>query len=211
MTQEEKAKAYDEALERAKTLYENANGMILKKWVEQVFPELAQSEDEKVRKELIDAVQGLWDNDALPIPLSVKRKDEWLAWLEKQKEYESTDFEYVWDRTDCGELTAALDKYSEEAIINMCHAWYDKGIELERKSWLEKQGQVKESAISQHENRTYEEDGNSLTSEDAIEREVKEDAGGYPYIDATELYDYENDKPLAKAGDRVKVVFINDK
>ena len=45
----------------------------------------------------------------------------------------------------------------------------------------------------------------------AIEREVKEDAGGYPYIDATELYDYENDKPLAKAGDRVKVVFIKDK
>ena len=46
---------------------------------------------------------------------------------------------------------------------------------------------------------------------DTIEREVKEDAGGYPYIDATELYDYENDKPLAKAGDRVKVVFIKDK
>ena len=40
----------------------------------------------------------------------------------------------------------------------------------------------------------------------AIEREVKEDAGGYPYIDATELYDYDNDKPLAKAGDKVKVI-----
>ena len=78
-------------------------------------------------------------------------------------------------------------------------------------AWLEKQGQVKESAISQHENRTCEENGNSLTSEDAIEREVKEDAGGYPYIDATELYDYENDKPLAKAGDKIKVVFIKDK
>ena len=46
---------------------------------------------------------------------------------------------------------------------------------------------------------------------DAIEREVKVDAGGYPYIDATELYDYDNDKPLAKAGDKVKVVFIKDK
>ena len=45
----------------------------------------------------------------------------------------------------------------------------------------------------------------------AIEREVKEDAGGYPYIDATELYDYENDKPLAKAGDKIKIVFIKDK
>lgn len=45
---------------------------------------------------------------------------------------------------------------------------------------------------------------------DAIEREVKVDAGGYPYIDATELYDYKNDKPLAKAGDKVKVVFIKN-
>ena len=43
---------------------------------------------------------------------------------------------------------------------------------------------------------------------DAIEREVKEDAGGYPYIDATELYDYDNDKPLAKAGDKVKVIIM---
>ena len=51
----------------------------------------------------------------------------------------------------------------------------------------------------------------NITDVDAVEREVKEDAGGYPYIDATELYDYENDKPLAKAGDRVKVVFIKDK
>lgn len=45
---------------------------------------------------------------------------------------------------------------------------------------------------------------------DAIEREVKVDAGGYPYIDSTELYDYDNDKPLAKAGDKVKVMFIKD-
>ena len=43
---------------------------------------------------------------------------------------------------------------------------------------------------------------------DAIEREVKEDAGGYPYIDATELYDYDNDKPLAKEGDKVNVIIM---
>lgn len=45
----------------------------------------------------------------------------------------------------------------------------------------------------------------------SVERTVKVDAGGYPFIEATELYDYDNDKPLAKAGDRVKVVFIKDK
>ena len=42
----------------------------------------------------------------------------------------------------------------------------------------------------------------------AIEREVKVDAGGYPYIDVTELYDYDKDKPLAKEGDKVKLIII---
>ena len=42
----------------------------------------------------------------------------------------------------------------------------------------------------------------------AIEREVKVDAGGYPYIDVTELYDYDKDKPLAKKGDKVKLIII---
>lgn len=140
MNTEEKAKAYDEAVNKLRRFMEQGiDPLITRANVQDFFPELTESNDERIRKELIDAILGLWDNDALPMPLSVKRKDEWIAWLEKQKEYESTDFEYVWDRTDCGDLTSALDKYSEEAIINMCHAWYDKGIELERKSWLEKQ------------------------------------------------------------------------
>lgn len=42
----------------------------------------------------------------------------------------------------------------------------------------------------------------------AIEREVKVDAGGYPYIDVTELYDYDKDKPLVKEGDKVKLIII---
>lgn len=38
------------------------------------------------------------------------------------------------------------------------------------------------------------------------EVEVKEDAGGYPYIDKHfELYDYDKDEPLFKAGDKVVV------
>lgn len=53
-------------------------------------------------------------------------------------------------------------------------------------------------------------DGLNITDVYAVKREVKVDAGGYPYIDATELYDYENDKPLAKAGDKVKVLIIKE-
>lgn len=41
-----------------------------------------------------------------------------------------------------------------------------------------------------------------------INIEVKEDVGGYPYVPAIELYDYDNDKPLAKRGDKVKIIII---
>ena len=45
--------------------------------------------------------------------------------------------------------------------------------------------------------------------EDAIEATVKIDAGGYPYVDRViELYDYTEDKPLAKEGDKVKILIL---
>ena len=42
----------------------------------------------------------------------------------------------------------------------------------------------------------------------SVEHTVRVDAGGYPYIPQIELYDYENDIPLAKAGDKVKLIII---
>lgn len=45
---------------------------------------------------------------------------------------------------------------------------------------------------------------------DAFKCKVKVDAGGYPYIPQMELYDYDKDIPLAKEGDRYKVVLIKD-
>lgn len=80
---EEKAQAYDEALKRAKTLYENANGMILKKWVEQVFPELKESEDERIRKELIKGISKTRPNTPF-LNTNITREDA-LVWFEKQK------------------------------------------------------------------------------------------------------------------------------
>ena len=46
-----------------------------------------------------------------------------------------------------------------------------------------------------------------------LEREVKIDAGGYPYLDCDgiEFYDYDKDIPLAKEGDKVKVIVIKKK
>ena len=84
MTIEEKAKAYDEA--RKKIAIRFGSNV-----ADEIFSQFEMSEDERIRKELIDAIRGLWDNDALPMPLSVKRKDEWIAWLEKQGEQKPAD------------------------------------------------------------------------------------------------------------------------
>ena len=74
MTQEEKAKRYDEALKRAKALYDNesssADTLIA---CEAIFPELTESEDEKIRKELIKFVK-----------VNIPDEERYIAWLEKQ-------------------------------------------------------------------------------------------------------------------------------
>lgn len=43
-----------------------------------------------------------------------------------------------------------------------------------------------------------------------FEREVKIDAAGYPYIDEIEFYDYDKGIPLAKEGDKVKVIIVKE-
>ena len=58
------------------------------------------------------------------------------------------------------------------------------------------------------------EDGASWKKEEmmanAIETTVHIDAGGYPYIPQIELYDYDKDVPLAKEGDKYKVILIKE-
>ena len=83
MTLEQKAKAYDEAVERARKLQENSNGMILKKWLWNIFPELKESEDERVRKDIIRFIQMEVEDEIVG--------NKWLAWLEKQVTVEEED------------------------------------------------------------------------------------------------------------------------
>ena len=83
MTQEEKAKAYDEALEKAKGVIEQNPLMeYLKKGIEYILPELMESEDEKIRKELKSLFLG-WINGSNP-PLFAEECNRWISWLEKQ-------------------------------------------------------------------------------------------------------------------------------
>lgn len=83
---EEKAERYNEALERARKLQENSKGMILKKWLWNIFPELKESEDERIRKWLIGYFnQYIIDGMPQVFGNGLNVKDV-ISWLEKQGE-----------------------------------------------------------------------------------------------------------------------------
>ena len=78
---------YERSIEKAQKMQENSNGMILKKWLWAVFPELAESEDERIRKELIENFK--WFCGDYPETTKWGQDDNLLvkdiiAWLEKQ-------------------------------------------------------------------------------------------------------------------------------
>ena len=87
-------KKYDEALERAK-VWKEKSGMPAGKQsiLDDIFPELTESEDEKIRKELIEHVKDQQSSFISAPDCRDKYEEEennkynsWLAWLEKQGE-----------------------------------------------------------------------------------------------------------------------------
>ena len=81
-------KKYKEALERAKQFSEKPYLEDSKGIVEYIFPELKESEDERIREWLIRLIKATCDYDS---PTSRKEVDDALAWLEKQGEQKSVE------------------------------------------------------------------------------------------------------------------------
>ena len=88
MTQEEKAKAYNEAVKKVKDIIKyykthNRSDEASIEDLETIFPELKESEDEKIRKEIISIVKSYrkWC-----ITEVSHRFDDCIAWLDKQCE-----------------------------------------------------------------------------------------------------------------------------
>ncbi len=79
-TIEEKAKAYDEALEDMRVIYPNLKGEV-KLAVEHAFPQLCESEDEKAKK-IIASVFSVAGNRYI----QKSERDIVLAYVEKQKQ-----------------------------------------------------------------------------------------------------------------------------
>ena len=72
MTEKEKAKAYDEAIERAKKLY--GNGI-----AEEIFTELKENDTERIRKNCIHFLELQKQHHAATFEIK-----ECIDWLEKQ-------------------------------------------------------------------------------------------------------------------------------
>lgn len=85
-TIKQKAKAYDEALERAKKMYNSTyhptvgpSGVCYNNAdLEILFPELRESEDERIRNEIIYHIQNCDDT------IDEETEKRMIAWLEKQ-------------------------------------------------------------------------------------------------------------------------------
>lgn len=112
MTQEEKAKAYDEALLRAKSKIKNNKDFVLyEDDVIEIFPQLKESEDEKIRKDLIQ-----WIDE---FPDTIWRghyKKDIFVWLKRQGEQKST-----WSEKDekmVKDIIAAIDSLYYHGMVN---------------------------------------------------------------------------------------------
>ena len=110
MTTEEKAKAYDEALEKAQCWLNDPQTIqdcnyTIEDAIQNIFPVLAKNEDEMIRKELINWINGKttyeWSYEWC------ENKDRWIAYLEKQKEANKAI-----------EAVERIDKYIDEHVEN---------------------------------------------------------------------------------------------
>lgn len=91
---------YKEALERAKKIHSETSFDYDRCIVEKVFPELKESEDEKVRRELLAFLkenlekggnaEETWDSEGL---------ERWITWLEKQRQ--TKRFRYIVEFDNC--------------------------------------------------------------------------------------------------------------
>ena len=108
MNIEEKAKAYDEALERAKKLQKTCDSQAVVGWCEYILPELAESEDENIRGAIIDHLK---DNNLT----------EWAAWLEKQGEQKPAWSEEDEKRAErlLGWLDTLINYIHHDAIVSL--------------------------------------------------------------------------------------------
>ena len=90
MTEKEKAKDYDRSIEIAKKWHNEPNIDKMHTYdtriIEEIFPELKEGDDEKIRKWIIDDIRYNMDNEPLNNSEYKKKAEKAIAWLEKQRD-----------------------------------------------------------------------------------------------------------------------------
>jgi len=76
---------YEEIVEWARKNKARLNGVP----IEEVLPELAESEDERIRKALIETVKCIYAGDTMF--LSEQQRDRYIDWLEKQLQWKPSE------------------------------------------------------------------------------------------------------------------------
>ena len=125
-TIEEKAKAYDEIIERAKTMLAAGEVMYGKEnnasqLITDIIPELRESEDERIRKDIVALIKFALKDGSAVSPGSHTTKEEALAWLEKQKEQRVSHLhpeDYPMTPGEC--IKPAWSEEDEKNFLSLC-------------------------------------------------------------------------------------------
>ena len=149
MAQEEKAKRYDEAIEKLRSLhddYDTVSTLIdIKEELEHIFPELKETKDERIRKEILEYFQQFENEELRGVNIS-----DWIAWLEKQGDVDKKIIQYReylvseterWHKAESDKTRSAIGK---QDCIGHTNAFISARSEFEKFfNWdtlIEKQG-----------------------------------------------------------------------
>ena len=140
MGNKEKVKAYGEDIERTNKSYDN-------EITEEIFPELKENKDERIKKAIIEFFESEDDNTTY----SLVRKKDIIAWLEKQgkEEYALKSFK----DEDVRKFMQYIEKQAKAYEFNLPNRSYDiYAFAKDLLVWLENQG---EKATSQTNERAW--------------------------------------------------------
>ena len=150
MTEKEKAEAYDEALKKASASHKDEDKH-LKATLERIFPELKESEDEKIKNAILNHLKKMWGNCQDDV-CGVHVEDA-IAWLERQGDkdkliQELGEYKVKYTQEVLEKYINSMSNKDDERLKKTAIAFLkdfaEQGYEnaLECIDWLEKQDEM---------------------------------------------------------------------
>ena len=150
MTEKEKAEAYDKALKKASAAHKDEDKH-LKATLERIFPELKESEDEKIKNAILNHLKKMWGNCQDDV-CGVHVEDA-IAWLERQGDkdkliQELGEYKVKYTQEVLEKYINSMSNKDDERLKKTAIAFLkdfaEQGYEnaLECIDWLEKQDEM---------------------------------------------------------------------